>query len=368
MTDEDLGEREAVASAGAPEGPDGDDERPGPIGADCVDGGDGANGAEGSEAANGAEGSQGPEGDGVEPRRRLLTWRRGIAVVVILAALLGLAGVGAERYARHEITSRVLSSLHGLSPDARLSLDGPVLPQVVRGEIDSLSITASTLTVMRAGAPATEAATPAPEPTAEPTPGDGGLLGGLLNIVTGAQGCSAPRVGDPAAIQGAQLSDVALTIEGLSTSGVHHADHVVLSGTLPWAEVDRMAGLVVGGVSSPSSSPLQEGAANSPGTAILRGTVCGQGVGIHLAPVVTEAGGVSLTVTSISWAGRDIPADQSIAGKTVLEWLGMGPSSLGLPADALPTGFRVTAARVGGGGIEVRIEASDADLSALTPS
>ncbi|WP_366180894.1 LmeA family phospholipid-binding protein [Actinomyces timonensis] len=243
---------------------------------------------------------------------------------------------------------------------------GPSCPRSCAERLDSLSVTASALTVARGGAPATRAATPAPEPA--PPPGDGGVLGGLLDIVTGGRGCSAPRVGDPAAVQGARLSDVVLAIEGLSTSGAHHADHVTLRGTLPWAEVDRMAGLVVGGVSSPSSSALQEGAAGSPGTAILRGTICGQGVGINLSPAVTEAGGVSLTVTSVSWAGREVPADQSVAGKTALEWLGMGSSSLGLPADALPAGFRVTSARVGGGGIDIRIEASDTDLPTPTVS
>lgn len=402
MTDEDLGGRDAVAGAGAPDGPGDADEPSDPIGADdpdCVDGADstdGADGADGTDASGGPAGaggaagaddpdegpedgppvaedpeghenSEGPQGPGdadEEPRRRLLTWRRGIAVVVILAALLGLAGVGAEHYARREITSRVLGSLHGLSPDARLSLDGPVLPQVVRGELDSLSVTASTLTIARGGAPATQAAAPAPEPAPEPTPGDRGLFGGLLNIVTGAQDCSAPGVGDPAAIQGAQLSDVVVAVEGLSTSGAHHADHVALTGTLPWAELDRMAGLVVVGVSSPSSSPLQESTADSPGTAILSGTICGQGVGINLAPAVTEAGGVSLTVTSISWTGKEIPADQSIAGRTALEWLGMGSSSIELPADALPAGFRATSAQVGVDGIDVRVEASDVDLSA----
>ena len=390
MTDEDRDDHKdhrdhrGVISTRTPEDPDGAHGADGAMAPDVDDAEDPgeAEQATGAELAGDGAGAEAPEegtgeeaptpealdGADEEPRRRFLTWRRGIAVVVILAALAGLAAVGAEHHARREVTSQVLGSVHGFSSDARLSFNGLVLPQVMRGELDELSITASTFTIQRGGAAAPQTTAPAPQPTPEPTPEEKGLFSGLVDLITGAQECTTPAAGDPAAIQSAQLSNPVLTVEGLSTSGAHRASHVALSGTLSWAELDRMTGLVVLGVSSPSSSALQPATADSPGTALLSGTVCGQSVGVNLEPAVTEAGGASLTITSVSWAGREIPADQSFGGKTALEWLGMSTSSIELPVDALPAGYRVTSAQVGAGGIDLTIEASDIDLSAPAPA
>ena len=82
---------------------------------------------------------------GRSPRRRR---RRGVITAVVLLVLALVAGgacAGAELYTRSRVVSVVHSALPGLAADARVSTQGLVLPQVLRGELDSLSVTASEL-------------------------------------------------------------------------------------------------------------------------------------------------------------------------------------------------------------------------------
>ena len=305
----------APASAGALA--DGDRAAPSP----AVPGADGG-------GSGGIASSDGRQRD--RPRRR----RGGAVVVVLLVLVLAVGGAcaGAELYVRFRVASTVRSAMPGLSSDARVATEGLVLPQVLRGKLDSLSVTAGELELASKG---------------------------------GADGQDADAGPDGSARGGLRLLDADASLTSVGLSDPFPAGRVDATASVGW---DQVATMVAAAAPNMSAVTVQAGSAGSddaPGTVSASAGVLGLAASLTIVPSITDDGGLLLDVTSVTVRGVELDTDATVFGRPVLSYVGLDTHEIRIGADSLPQGLNLTRVSVTDKGLRLTLSGSDVELADL---
>ncbi|WP_194785417.1 LmeA family phospholipid-binding protein [Actinomyces haliotis] len=244
--------------------------------------------------------------------------------VLLVLAVLAAACVGGELYARARVAQTVRDALPGLSDDSSVTTEGLVLPQLVRGELTSLDVDASSLEL---------------DPSAAGGSGsDDGT--GLVTTV--------------------ELADVDASLADVGISAPHRAGALTATGTVSW---DSLAALVA--AQDPDLPALTLSRAGTGDALTATATVLGVDVGLTLAPSVSDGGGIDLAVTGASLAGQEVDLDRQVGGKSLASWLGLSSTTISVPADALPAGLSVSTAAVADDGLRLTLAGKDLELDSL---
>ena len=266
-------------------------------------------------------------------RRRRRRPRRIAAVAVLVSALVvGGAGAGGELYTRSRVEAAVHQALPGLSADAEVGTDGLLLPQVLGGGLDSLTLTASRLDL------------------------SAGVSG------RGSSGVSRPGGSEP---DGLTLLDVDADVRTVGLSTPFPAGRVDVAASLGW---DRLTDMVAASASGAPALTVQAGALGSgddPGTVTASTTVLGVDARVTIVPSIADDGGLLLTVTSITVRGADVDLGSTFMGRPVLSYLGLESTEISVDADSLPRGLSLSRVAVTDGGLRVTLSGSDVELAGL---
>lgn len=273
---------------------------------------------------------------GRSPRRRR---RRGVITAVVLLVLALVAGgacAGAELYTRSRVVSVVHSALPGLAADARVSTQGLVLPQVLRGELDSLSVTASELDLASGdGADGQDA-------DAGPDGSDGS---------------------DGSAQDGLRLLDVEASLTSVGLSDTFPAGSVDATASVGW---DQVTAMVAAAAPDAPAMAVQAGALGSdedPGTISASTSVLGLSASLTIVPTVTDDGGLLLDVTSVTVRGTEFDTDAMIFGRPVLSYVGLDTHEIRVGAESLPQGLTLTRVAVTDKGLRLALSGTDVELA-----
>lgn len=268
----------------------------------------------------------------VDRRRGGLRWRRWMSLLVVVAVLVGgvLAGLAkAESMVRARLDQEVRRALPGLSPDAVVDLgDGYLLPQVLDGQVEDLSLRASSLRLSLAGERALE---------------------GLPETVS--------------------LQDLSVHVQHLEVRSPHKVAALRVGGTLSWEEVTVLAGAYLeansdslpgGQAPQITVGPGQEGR--------LRATtsVLGTQVSVEAETSLNESGDLVLTLSEVS-AGQGLLSGSlgGDDGADLLELAGVPATVTVLRSQDLPAGLRLVGAAPSEAGMVLGLEGQDLEMDAL---
>lgn len=329
------GDRAAAASPPAVPSPDDDS--------------DGAGDISGAGGAGGAARQQ----RGRPPRRRRR--RRVIVAVVVLLVLVLAAGgacVGAELYTRSRVVSVVRSALPGLAADARVTTRGLVLPQVLGGELDSLSVTAGELDLSSGGAGGQSAGSGSAGPDGSDGsdgPDESGGSGGSDGSDQG----------------GLRLLDVDASLTSIGLSGSYPAGSVDATASVGWDQVTTMVAAAAPDTPDMAVEAGTVGSDEDPGTIAASTSVLGLAASLTIVPTVTDDGGLLLDVTSVTVRGTEFGTDDTVFGRPVLSYVGLDTHEIRVGADALPQGLSLTRVSVTDKGLRLALSGSDVELADL---
>lgn len=257
-------------------------------------------------------------------------------VLLVLALVAGGACAGAELYTRSRVVSVVHSALPGLAADARVSTQGLVLPQVLRGELDSLSVTASELDLASGdGADGQDA-------DAGPDGSDGS---------------------DGSAQDGLRLLDVEASLTSVGLSDTFPAGSVDATASVGW---DQVTAMVAAAAPDAPAMAVQAGALGSdedPGTISASTSVLGLSASLTIVPTVTDDGGLLLDVTSVTVRGTEFDTDAMIFGRPVLSYVGLDTHEIRVGAESLPQGLTLTRVAVTDKGLRLALSGTDVELA-----
>lgn len=329
----------APAPAGTAAGDDGAAGAPAPWGAQPAEPG-GAPAPAGTAAVLAPAADSPPDAarrqGGRSPRRRR---RRGVITAVVLLVLALVAGgacAGAELYTRSRVVSVVHSALPGLAADARVSTQGLVLPQVLRGELDSLSVTASELDLASGdGADGQDA-------DAGPDGSDGS---------------------DGSAQDGLRLLDVEASLTSVGLSDTFPAGSVDATASVGW---DQVTAMVAAAAPDAPAMAVQAGTLGSdedPGTISASTSVLGLSASLTIVPTITDDGGLLLDVTSVTVRGTEFDTDAMIFGRPVLSYVGLDTHEIRVGAESLPQGLTLTRVAVTDKGLRLALSGTDVELA-----
>ena len=254
-------------------------------------------------------------------------------VLLVLALVAGGACAGAELYTRSRVVSVVHSALPGLAADARVSTQGLVLPQVLRGELDSLSVTASELDLAS---------------------GDG---------ADGQDADAGPDGSDDSAQGGLRLLDVEASLTSVGLSDTFPAGSVDATASVGW---DQVTAMVAAAAPDAPAMAVQAGALGSdedPGTISASTSVLGLSASLTIVPTVTDDGGLLLDVTSVTVRGTEFDTDAMIFGRPVLSYVGLDTHEIRVGAESLPQGLTLTRVAVTDKGLRLALSGTDVELA-----
>lgn len=292
----------------------------------------GAPDGEGVVDADNHAGADGARQQDRERRRRRRPRRIAAVAVLVSALVVGGAGAGGELYTRSRVEAAVHQALPGLSADAEVGTDGLLLPQVLGGGLDSLTLTASRLDL------------------------SAGVSG------RGSSGVSRPGGSEP---DGLTLLDVDADVRTVGLSAPFPAGRVDVAASLGW---DRLTDMVAASASGAPALTVQAGALGSsddPGTVTASTTVLGVDARVTIVPSIADDGGLLLTVTSITVRGADVDLGSTFMGRPVLSYLGLESTEISVDADSLPRGLSLSRVAVTDGGLRVTLSGSDVELAGL---
>ena len=259
--------------------------------------------------------------DGDRPRlaRRRHVWRW-LAVLVVLVVILSAGAVGAEYLVRGQVDAAVRSALPGLSPDARIATRGIVLPQVVGGSLDSLSVDSSSLTLTSKG-----------QSNASVT-----------------------------------LSDVDVDLSHISLHKPYQTDTVAASGTVSWQQVATLAAASHPKLKGITLQAKRTGtSAQDPGVIQASMSVLGLSGEAEIAPSLGADGSLILTITSTRMSGDTLGVDVGTGQDSMLSYVGLDSPQITIPAKSLPSGLRPTSAIVTSDGLRLSLAGSRVNLGQL---
>lgn len=271
------------------------------------------------------------------PGRRRRRWRRVLAALVVLACLAAGGVGGAEHYARGQVVQTVRAALPGLDDDAAVTTDGAVLPQLLRHELKTLSIRANTLVVETGG---------------------------------GADGGDDAAGSGPAAVTELELTNVTANLTGVSTADPYRVGGVYASGAVGFEELERIVAAAVPDAPDLTITPEAYGSTTEPGRMVAATTVLGVEASLTLEPVVTDAGGLELSVVTVNVMGNDIDVGADDAGDglfgvgTALSYFGLDTSVVEIGPEVLPAGLELSQAYVARDGMRLTLIGSDVELAA----
>ena len=303
-------EGERTAPAGRAESPDPVEDRPGEP-------------AESQEAAA-AERLAAARSMAVRQRRR----RRAVSILASIVVLVLVAGAGlafAENYARDKVRDHLIAGLPGLSEDARVTTRGIVLLQAYRNQLETVTVTASSLT-----------------------------LGGDAFAAHA----------EPGQIYSVELDDFSATLTGLEVRSPHVADEVEAAGTVSWQELAELIAQAMpeapGVVVSPGRSPIA-GDPDDPGTLDVKAQDLGTELAFEVEPRVDAGGGLVLTIISASIG--PVAVDMSGPQADVfLGYLGLDSNTIEIGSDTLPSGMAYSRARINDAGLRIELSGMNVTL------
>ena len=259
------------------------------------------------------------DGDRPRPARRRHVWRW-LAVLVVLVVIMSAGAVGAEYFVRGQVDAAVRSALPGLSPDARIATRGIVLPQVVGGSLDSLSVDSSSLTLTSKG-----------QSNASVT-----------------------------------LSDVDVDLSHISLHKPYQTDAVAASGTIGWQQVAELAAASHPKLKGVTLQAQRTGtSAQDPGVIRASASLLGLSGEAEIVPSLGADGSLVLTVTSSRMGGKDAGVDVAAGDSSMLSYVGLDSSQITIPAKSLPPGLRPTSAIVTNDGLRLSLAGSRVNLGQL---
>lgn len=285
---------------------------------------DGGSGAGGGGGDGGAGAGRAP-GAGRRRRRRPLV----AALVVLLVLAAGLAGgaVWAEGYARNRITSAVDQALPGLSQDAAVSTEEPVLPQVVGGTLRRIDVEASSLS-----------------------------LGPVLGIMSGSGG-----FGEDSELV---LQDFEAAVSRVGVSSPHRASSIQVTGTVEWDSVTVLMRGSSQGLEGATASAGRVGTSQQePGSMIVSSTYYGVDAQVELRPSVTPQGDLLLSATTARIGSQEAV---NVSGDAQwLRYVGLDSVDKEIPMGLLPEGLELTSAVVAPEGLRLTFGGRNVDLADL---
>lgn len=307
---------------------------------------DGAGDISGAGGAGGAARQQRGRPSRRRRRRRVI-----VAVVVLLVLVLAAGGacVGAELYTRSRVVSVVRSALPGLAADARVTTRGLVLPQVLGGELDSLSVTAGELDLSSGGAGGQSAGSGSAGP-------DGS---------DGSDGPDESGGSDGSDQGGLRLLDVDASLTSIGLSGSYPAGSVDATASVGWDQVTTMVAAAAPDTPDMAVEAGTVGSDEDPGTIAASTSVLGLAASLTIVPTVTDDGGLLLDVTSVTVRGTEFGTDDTVFGRPVLSYVGLDTHEIRVGADALPQGLSLTRVSVTDKGLRLALSGSDVELADL---
>ena len=263
-----------------------------------------------------AEDDEAPEAEAsaASPSRR---WRRVCAVLLVIACVLAVAAVGAELFVRNRIESVVHGALPGLSEDAVVDTGGLVLPQVLTGSLDSLSVSGSQLRLEQ---------------------NVGGVPLGSLD-----------------------LHDVTATLSGTELAQPHHTDALDASGTIAWEDLAVIVRMSSPRLKETTLVPGELGTVTAPGTFTATAEVFGTDVVFLIVPSLTPEGNLLMTATDATFGG--ITFDLTQEDSLTMRLLGAETPEFLVDHSVLPAGMTFSAVVVTQEGLRVAMSGQDLDLA-----
>ena len=259
------------------------------------------------------------DGDRPRPARRRRV-RRWLVVLVVLVVVLSAGAVGAEYLVRGQVDAAVRSALPGLSPDARIATRGIVLPQVVGGSLDSLSVDSPSLTITSKG-----------QSNASVT-----------------------------------LSDVDVDLSRISLHKPYQTDTVAASGTISWQQVAELAAASHPKLKGVTLQAKRTGtSAQDPGAIQASMSLLGLSGEAEIVPSLGSDGSLILTITSSGMAGKELGVDVATGQDSMLSYVGLDSPQITIPASSLPPGLRPTSAIVTSDGLRLSLAGSRVNLGQL---
>ena len=259
------------------------------------------------------------DGDRPRPARRRHVWRW-LAVLVVLVVILSAGAVGAEYLVRGQVDAAVRSALPGLSPDARIATRGIVLPQVVGGSLDSLSVDSSSLTLTSKG-----------QSNASVT-----------------------------------LSDVDVDLSHISLHKPYQTDAVAASGTISWQQVTELAAASHPKLKGVTLQAKRTGTSTQdPGAIQASMSLLGLSGEAEIVPSLGADGSLVLTITSTRMGGSKLGVDVDTGQDSMLSYIGLDSPQITIPAKSLPPGLRPTSAIVTNDGLRLSLAGSRVNLGQL---
>ena len=229
--------------------------------------------------------------------------RRVLATFLVLALLAGGVVVGANLYVRSTLEGVARSALPGLSADSTVHTPAWVLPQVMGGSIDQVTVEGSQLDLAS---------------------GDGTTT---------------------------ELDDVRIEMTGVGTSSQHTASRLAASAVVPWPIIeDRVV----------ASSIYATGIgldARDDGSIVATNAFID--ASLILDPSLDADGNIVLTITSAKVRGLEVSVE-SVTGL-----LGLDEPEYVITTDFLPTGLTLTSISTGQNGLHAVISGNDLDLDSL---
>ncbi|OLO63044.1 hypothetical protein BKH24_00505, partial [Actinomyces oris] len=258
-------------------------------------------------------------GDRPRPARRRHVWRW-LAVLVVLVVIMSAGAVGAEYFVRGQVDAAVRSALPGLSPDARIATRGIVLPQVVGGSLDSLSVDSSSLTLTSKG-----------QSNASVT-----------------------------------LSDVDVDLSHISLHKPYQTDAVAASGTIGWQQVAELAAASHPKLKGVTLQAKRTGTSTQdPGVIQASMSLLGLSGEAEIVPSLGADGSLLLTITSTRMGGNKLDVDVDTGQDSMLSYIGLDSPQITIPAKSLPPGLRPTSAIVTNDGLRLSLAGSRVNLGQL---
>ncbi len=296
----------------------------------------------GAAPDQGAEAPQAPASSGTGPqalkdaaqarRRGGSRWRRWATALLVVAVLVGgaLAGLAkAESVVRARLEQEVLRALPGLSADAVVDPgEDYLLPQVWHGQVEALSLWASSLRLPLAGRQGQE---------------------GLPEEVT--------------------LQALSVHAQGLDVRSPHNVASLRVEGTLSWDEVTVLAGAYL--ESRRDSLPggvvpqIQVGPGEMDRTRATT-SVLGTELSAEVETTVSGTGDLVLTLSQVSAGEGPLAGSLSAEdGADLLELAGVPTTVTAIRGQDLPAGLRLVGVAPSEAGMVLDLAGQDLDLGAL---
>ncbi|MDO4243953.1 MAG: LmeA family phospholipid-binding protein [Actinomyces sp.] len=259
------------------------------------------------------------------PRSRAGRWARRVTLIVLLLALvLGGAGVLGERYASSRLDGIVHGAVPGLSDDAVISTEGLILPQVMAGRLEVLDVQASSLLMERQTS--------------------GGGLGEVSSV---------------------ELLDVEASLRGVGLASPYTTERIEVVASLGFDELDSMVAASCPDMPEMTISAQTYGSSTQAGALEAETSVLGMDATLILEPSVTEDGSLLLTISAATIQGVPVDLDAELAGRTPLSLLGLDSSEITIGPEALPQGLSLTGAHVARDGLRLAMGGTRVDLASL---